>query len=81
VAVIPLGFLRAYPLTRAIPTHHGIIANLVWSAPSLIMTVLLGAMWVSLWRSRPTASSTSDEGTAAPEAAGEPALETEISTA
>ena len=81
VAVIPLGFLRAYPLTRAIPTHHGIVANLVWSAPSLIMTVLLGAMWVSLWRTRPTASSTSDEGTAATEAAGEPALETEISTA
>ena len=52
LAVIPVGFLRAYPLTRAIPTTDALVRNLVWSAPSLLMVVVLVTMCGGLWRTR-----------------------------
>ena len=54
LVVIPVALLRAYPVTRAIPTSEPWVANLVWSAPSLVMAVLLAALCLSLWRSRST---------------------------
>ena len=52
LVVIPLAFVRAYPLTRALPTTDAVVRNLVWSAPSLLMTGVLATMCVSLARSR-----------------------------
>jgi alpha-1,2-mannosyltransferase len=60
IVVIPLAYLRAYPATRAIPVTDPAVANLAWSAPSLVMTVLLAGLCASLWRSR-TASPTPTE--------------------
>ena len=54
LVVIPVAFLRSFPLTRAIPTTDPVLRNLAWSAPSLLMVVLLLMMLVGLWRTRST---------------------------
>ena len=55
LVAIPVAFLRAYPLTRAVPTTADpVVVNLMWSAPSLVTVILLSALGLSLWRSRQT---------------------------
>ena len=52
LALVPIVFLRGYPMVRAIPTLNDVIANLAWSAPSLLTSAWLVVLAASLWRAR-----------------------------